>query len=169
MAEQSFIVSIPPDISSFDREVLGNRIVDFIVARTRKGLDKNNSPFTAYSTSYKESEDFEIAGKSNKVNLTLTGDMLGELRVLRHTVGSITIGYEDGTDENLRAEWMRNPQRNSKTGSTRPARDFLGIVQSDIDKLIAETISITRPEGESRAAREARSILNRILNITRET
>jgi len=162
MAEQSFTVNIPVEIDSLNREVLGREIIDFIVNRTQSGLDKNNRPFKGYSDAYVDSVEFKAAGKSSTVNLSLTGDMLAELSLLRHAPGTITIGYENGTDENQQAEWMVDPQRNRATGKTRPKRDFLGIAQKDLDVLVKSFLPGEQTE-ETRVQREARAIINRIL------
>lgn len=91
--------------------------------------------FPAYSKAYKESLDFAIAGKTTKVDLTLSGDMLAALDVLGHSNGSITVGYEAGTEENDRAE---GNQKGSYGGRPRPskARSFLGITQSELDSIL---------------------------------
>ena len=149
------------------REIVGRQIVDFIVDRTQRGLGINNQPFAGYSDSYKNSDDFAIAGKSGTVDLTLTGDMLAELQVLSHSAGIISIGYPNDSDENNRAEWHRFPRPNSKTGALAPKRDFLGISEKDL-KVIVDRYLSENPEirdVENRAEREARAILNRTLRI----
>lgn len=160
-SQQTFTFRVPLSLDQQARIDIGERVVDFIRERTDKGLDKNNIPFKGYSDSYVNSLDFKIAGKSRgDVNLQLTGDMLTDLQVLRTgTTGFITIGFEEGTDENDKAAWQRN-----NTRSSFPKRDFLGITQKDLDKIInkyiAENPIVT--ESQRTASRQARSILDRL-------
>lgn len=160
-------INVPLTLDSLGRQIVGQRIVDFIVRRTQQGLGINNRPFIGYSESYKNSDDFSTAGKSNTVNLTLTGDMLSDLQVLSHTAGIISIGYPPGSPEAEKAEWHRQPRPNSRTGSISPVRDFLGISEKDLNDIVqnylAQNPVIT--EIESRAQREARALFNRTLDI----
>lgn len=167
MAQQKVDIRVPVELDSVGREIVGRQVVDFIVQRTQQGLNINNKPFPGYSESYKESEEFAIAGKSSTVDLTLTGDMLTELRVLSHSPGIITIGYTDGTEENERAEWHRFPKPNKNTGALAPKRDFLGISEADLKVIVDRQLRATDQDNEleSRAEREARAILNRTLRI----
>lgn len=168
MAQQKVRIDIPSDIDAFGRQFIGEQIVDFIQDRTGNGKGINNKPFTRYSSSYVESDDFKDAGKSGTVNLEQTGDMMSDLSVLSHTVGSILIGYKDGTPENERAEWLISPERNDKTGHTNPRRDFLGIAQKDLDNIINEfrKRNPVEVDVESTASKEARSILNRLFRLS---
>lgn len=122
---QRFRVDVPDDFSPGMREALGKEVVEFIRRRTESGKDKNDERFIKYSKAYINSKDFKNAGKSpSKVNLTLSGDMLIALDILSHKSGSVLIGFENGTEENARADG------NVQT------RDFMGIKDKDLDKLI---------------------------------
>lgn len=130
-------VTIPPEYGPTERQAIATEVVDFIVKRSKDGLDKDNKPFKGYSESYKKSLDFKIAGKSSgDVNLTLSGDMLGALDILNHKKGELIIGYENGSEENGKADGnIRGTYGNSK--SVGPKRDFLGIAKKDL-KLILD-------------------------------
>lgn len=149
MAErhQFFTVSIPTEYTSDDRVLLGKRIVSFIKDRTDRCLDKNNKRFKNYSTSYSRSLDFKNAGKSiSHPDLQLSGDMIGTLDVLNHGDGFITIGYEDGSEENDKAAWQID---NTQQGF--PKRDFLGIADDDLKGILSDNPpSITEKEVEDR-------------------
>ncbi|MBO9665926.1 MAG: hypothetical protein J7501_03865, partial [Bdellovibrio sp.] len=54
-------------------EAAGQFIIDRIVDRTRDGRDVNGKAFAKYSESYKNSFIFHAWGKSNDVNLELSG------------------------------------------------------------------------------------------------
>ena len=165
-SQQTFTFSVPLDLNQIDREEIGEMVVEFITNRTRNGKDKDNRNFPKYSESYKSSKDFAIAGKSSTVNLTQTGDMLTDLEVLTTAItGFITIGYEAGTDENDRAAWQRNNLR-----PTTPKRDFLGISQKDLDKIIriyrAQNPRTTEADRQTRTAANAilSSFFNNVFN-----
>lgn len=132
-----FKVSIPEEYTAFERELLGDEIIDFIRERVQgKNLDKRNRPFGSYSEEYVDSLDFKIAGKDkNEVNLTLSGDMLGAMRVLEHERGSVTIGYEDGSQENAKAAGniLGTYGKDRPVG---PKRDFLGLTKQDLEKIV---------------------------------
>lgn len=138
-------IEIPKTIKREDLDDLGHDIVEFIRQRTESGIGVtesdnstgySNKSFPGYSTPYKKSLQFKIAGKSNKVNLTLTGDMLAELDVLKSKPGAITIGYERGenadkAEGNILGSYGGDP-------NPRKARNFLGISPSDLKKILAK-------------------------------
>jgi hypothetical protein len=134
---QRFRVTVPDDFSPDMREALGREVTEFIRKRSEGGKDKDNKKFPKYSKEYTQSLDFDNAGKSkNKVDLTLSGDMLIALDVLSHRRGSVLIGYEKGTEENAKADGNVTGSYGQPTGNPDKARDFMGIKQSDLDKLI---------------------------------
>jgi hypothetical protein len=138
-------IPIPKTIKREYLEDLGHDIVEFIRQRTESGVgvtESNNSTgysnkaFPGYSKEYRKSLEFKIAGKSNKVNLTLTGDMLAEMDVLKSKQGSITIGFERGEN----ADKAEGNILGSYGGDPNPkkARNFLGISPSDLKKILAK-------------------------------
>jgi hypothetical protein len=138
---QRFTVEIPRNIKPDAREMLADEIMDFIRDRvTGKNLDKRNKPLPEYSKEYAKSLEFKIAGKSkDDVNLTLSGDMLGALTLLDHRSGKLTIGFENGTPENAKADGnIRGTYGKSKPVG--PKRDFLGLTQSDLERILTKFI-----------------------------
>ena len=143
MPQQKVTIEIPDEYGPDERAAIGKDIVEFIRQRSEDGVGVKetargwkNVPFPAYSKTYKESLDFKIAGKTNKVNLTLSGDMLIALDVLNHRPGEITIGYRKGDrEENDKAEGNIT---GSYGGSPNPkkARNFLGISASDLREIL---------------------------------
>lgn len=112
-------------------------IVEKIVDRTLKGKDKDGQRFPGYSKSYKESLDFKNAGKSaSNINLELSGDMLAALEVLKEGKTYIEVGFEDGTDENARADGNIRGTYGKQRGDKSKARDFLGISETELNRLI---------------------------------
>lgn len=137
MAEQQkFSVEISEKYTSEERRAIAAEIIQRITERTREeGKDKNNRPFKGYSDSYKNSLDFKIAGKGSSVDLTLTGEMLDAMQLLKAARGKIEIGYKAGDKINGKVEGNRlgtygNPR------PVAPARDFLGITKTDLQEIL---------------------------------
>ena len=138
MAEQQkFTVEIPENLDQETRAAIGVEIVDFIIKRSQGGKDKNNVNFPAYSKSYVDSFDFDLAGKDEKPNLTLTGEMLNALTVLENEQGKITIGIPSSDDfNNAKAEGNIKGTYGRSTPDPAKARDFMGIATKDLDSIV---------------------------------
>lgn len=143
-------ISVSKKYSENELSAIGLEIVDFIRKRTQeKGLDKNNRPFARYSKEYTKSLDFKIAGKSKAVDLTLSGDMLGALDVINVMRGKIRVGFENGSQENAKADGnIRGTYGQPK--KTAPSRDFLGLTNSDLQRILSKY-----PPGDARSAERA--------------
>lgn len=135
---QKFRVNIDSAYSSDERESIADDIIKQIRERTQDGLDKNGVKFKPYSKAYTQSMAFQIAGKSKgDVDLTLTGDMLGSMVLLSSEKGSLLIGFKNGTEENGKADGnIRGTYGKSKPVG--PARDFLGISQSELKRILLD-------------------------------
>lgn len=136
MAWQRFSVEVPNDLKPEQRVELADLIIEHIVDRTDRGIDKDGKKFPKYSKSYIKSLDFQNAGKSkSKVNLQLSGDMLAAIKLLSHQNGKLTIGFDKNTEENDKAE---GNILGSYGGDPNPskARDFLGLSSSKLRELI---------------------------------
>lgn len=156
---QKVNITIPDHLGPDEREAVAAEVLDFIRERTqKKNKDKNNKDLPAYSKEYVKSLDFKIAGKSKgNVNLTLSGDMLGAMGLLSHKRGKITIGFENGTPENARADGnIRGTYGQSKPVA--PPRDFLGIAPEDLQKILKQYPNDPR----------ARSRADQVLNVTKK-
>jgi hypothetical protein len=136
--QQKFTVKIPEEYTKIERQAIGQDIIDYIIERTQKGFDKNGHPFKGYSKSYRESLDFKIAGKGKTVDLTLTEEMLNELKIIKTKKGEIEIGY-DGRKNSLngKVEGNRLGTYGNKKSVTK-GRDFLGIKKTPLDKILRE-------------------------------
>lgn len=162
MAWQRVKIKIPENYKPSEREAIADEVIDYIIERTKSGRDKNNEAFPKYSESYKKSLDFKIAGKSNKVDLTLSGDMLASISLLNHKRGEITVGFDRGDKEN------NDKATGHITGfygrsKEQKIRDFLGITDNDLEKKILSNYPIddqdqreTRTEEQLRARRRLR-------------
>jgi hypothetical protein len=124
-------------LNSDQKDEVSDLIIERIVNRTDKGRDKNNQRFEKYSKSYKDSLDFKVAGKKGKpVNLQLSGDMLAALDVLDKTSRSVTIGFENGSEENAKADGNIRGTYGKPSPDPKKARDFLGITDTELSKII---------------------------------
>lgn len=118
------------------RKELADLVIEHIYERTtEEGRDKNGKKFPSYSASYIKSLDFANAGKSSKVDLQLSGDMLASMQLLKTRPGELVIGYKAGDELNGRVEGNR---LGSYGGDPDPkkARDFLGIQPTKLRELI---------------------------------
>lgn len=126
------------EYSPLEREAIALEVIDRIQKRTKQGLDKNGNKFAPYSKTYKESQNFEIAGKTARVNLELSGDMLDSMEIIRNQEnGKVIIGYSSGNPEGGKAEGniLGTYGQSSPVG---PKRDFLGISESELEKITAK-------------------------------
>lgn len=138
MAQQKFKVKIPKGYSPQERVALGLEIIDHIIDRSKAGKDKKDNPFPKYSEGYTKSFDFKLAGKNkNKVDLTLSGEMLNSLEILNHNSGEITIGIPRGDElNNAKAEGNIKGTYGSKKANPSKARDFMGISKDGLQGIL---------------------------------
>ena len=137
-------IELPPELNARDREIVLDEVTDFIRKRSARGRDKNNRAFPEYSKEYKNSLDFRNTGKTpGNVNLKLSGDMLAALDTISHRQGSGLIGYENGTEENDRAEGNITGSYGGKANPAK-ARDFLGITDKDLEKVVNKKSVVDR-------------------------
>jgi hypothetical protein len=123
-------------LSPDQKDEVADLIIERIVNRTDQGKDKDGRRFPGYSKSYKESLDFKVAGKTNKVDLQLSGDMLAALSVLDKTSRSVTIGFENGSEENAKADGNIRGTYGNPSPNPKKARDFLGITIKELTDII---------------------------------
>lgn len=158
MAEQQkFTINVSKKYDADERLAIGLEVIDHILKRTAQGKDKNNKDFPGYSDSYIDSLDFSLAGKSpGKVNLNLSGEMLGSIEVLDiGTDGQITIGIPaDDSLNNAKAEGNIKGTYGQKK-STGKKRDFLGITRSDLKDITSQFKINNKEEREKTANRVA--------------
>jgi len=153
----SFTVFVDPAFDADERETIGNSIVNYVIARTKKGRGVDNKRFknkngsSKYTEAYQNHIDFKLGGKiPNPINLTLTGDMLSSIEVLDISLaGRIIIGIDDAQNAE-KAQWMREK-----------GYDFLGLSDSEKNVLLRQFNRLT-PE-EIKAGRISQSIARQFL------
>lgn len=142
MTQQKVTLEIPDDLKPKEREDLAFAILEHIRERTASGTGLNSAgtrlkDFPKYSKSYIKSLDFRIAGKGSTVNLTLSGDMLDAMDLLKHKKGELTIGFERGSEENARAEGNILGSYGGAPNAAK-ARNFLGVTRSELKMIVGD-------------------------------
>ena len=128
MAQQKVRIEIPKSLTPAERRSLAERVIDHIVERTQSGKRPDGKAFKKYASTNPK------AGST--VDLTLSGSMLGDIQLLNERSGSITVGFEDGTTSNAKAEGnIKGTYGGPPTGKARP---FLGISKSALNEIVRE-------------------------------
>lgn len=143
MSWQRFKVKVPKGLSPIQREALAQEVIDFVIKRSKDGVDKNGKAFPNYSASYVKSLDFKIAGKSKgKVNLTLSEEMLQSLSLISHKPGEVLIGYDKSNAElNGKVEGNVLGTYGQSSPIKGKARDFMGIAKKDLESILDKVAS----------------------------
>lgn len=123
------------------KRVVGQRVINEIVKRTTElNIDKNDIPFTGYSTSYKESDNFAIYGKNEgKVDLKLTGEMHSSMVSVEKFGANIQIEFVDQFN-NDKAHGHINGTRTKAGKKLLPIRDFFGLPKEAEEAIIKQTV-----------------------------
>lgn len=114
----------------------GSLVIDTIIERTLKGLDKNGSPFPSYSPSYKDSLAFQIYKEGNRVNLKLTGEMLASMET-KAVMNGVTIQFVDSLNR-AKAHGHITGMSGRKGGKV---RDFFGVSKAEEDDIMKRVMS----------------------------
>jgi len=125
-----FEIEISKKFKPEDRRAIAQEIIDEIISRTENGLDADNKKFVGYSKTYSREK-----GQSN-VDLTFSGDMLSEIKLLQEKSGKLRIGFERGYDGLGKVEGNVL----GTYGQDKPVnkgRNFLGITQDDLNRILA--------------------------------
>ena len=143
------------------RDAFLQSVIDTIVQRTEHSRDIHNDIFAKYSKSYKESLPFQVFGKTNKVNMTLTGDMLGSIEKIDETRDTITIGLT-GDDNILKAfAHLTGFEGHKYLDGKVPVRDFFGITSKEIDKITKDF----QPDQSPDATANDQQIISKLLDV----
>lgn len=101
-----------------------------IIDRSQSGIDREGRRFPAYTKLYEK-----FKGQKN-VDLTLNDEMLAAIRLLNHSNGEITIGFERGSRENGKAEGNILGTYGQPKPIPGKARDFLGLPNKVLKDLV---------------------------------
>jgi hypothetical protein len=141
------------------KEAFAQAAIDKIVERTQSGRDVNGNLFAPYSKLYKESLAFNVFGKSNKVNLTLTGSMLSSINPDTDT-SNIKLQIDDST-EAAKAYGHITGFKGHPTIKNAKPRDFFGLTEKEL-KQIAKDF---KPDLSREAQRNDEVILKKLLKL----
>lgn len=133
-----FTIQVSEDLDASQRKSIGEEVIDQIIKRTREdNRNKDGRPFPKYSTKYTGSVDFKNAGKSiDNINLTLSGDMLDDLNIIKHGVGFIDIGYKPSYSGAGKVEGNVIGSYGQPFPRTSKARNFLGIQKDELSEIV---------------------------------
>ena len=125
-----------PKFDPTDWKKIGDEITDEIRVQTqKKGKDVFNENFKSYSRGYaKRKPRLRRGSKGNKVNLTLTGEMMKNLQTRKVTNEAVTIGWS-GVDAQ-KIQWNEDMGRAVTTKSKPLSNDSLKIIQVMASKKI---------------------------------
>jgi len=134
---QKITIKVPKELNPTERVEVADLVIEHIVDRTDKGLDKNGNKFAKYSKGYINSLDFKNARKSpSKVDIQLSGDTIAALKLLNHKPGEITVGFERGSEENAKADGNIRGTYGQSSPIPGKQRDFLGIEKNKLKELV---------------------------------
>jgi len=136
-------IQISKKYSEEERSAIAFGIISYITDRTKAGKGRDGKKWTPpadkYSKEYRESLDFKNAKKGQrKVNLTLSGDMLASIDLLKSESGKLTIGIDKGDADHDKAEGNIRGSYGKSTGFKSKARDFLSISQKEVNKVLKD-------------------------------
>ena len=118
--------------------MLGYNYIEQIVKRTLSGIDKDGQKFPAYSEAYKESDDFKIYGKSKKVNLRLSGEMLASMELGTAKARKIkNIMADNHNNDKAHGHITGNISNDPESAR----RNFLGLPMDDLGDIMKKTMA----------------------------
>ena len=129
-------ILLPKDYDDDDAQTVAEEILNFIVERTKKGYGSDGEKFPGYSPLYKASDAFKLGGKSSKVDLTLSGEMLDSLEVLEAKRGKIVFGFAKDSDMNGRADGNCRGSYGTSKDDPSKARNFMELSGKELAKII---------------------------------
>lgn len=132
-------IPLDKDYTRDEKSAIAQDIIDYVVSRTKKRKDRFGNSMKGYTKEYAQTPEAKAAGKKagQKANLNLSGDMLFSLGE-HMKIGStyVEIGYAKGSDDNDKADGNVRGTYGKQRGSSKKARDFMGINQTELDKIL---------------------------------
>jgi len=132
-------IPIPPGLSPAEREVLADEVIRHITERSQDGKGFRQETGREFKFPIYTSDYAKRKGVSRgSVDLTLDADMLAAVSLLSHSPDSLLIGFENGTEENAKADGNTR----GTYGKPRPipgkARPFLGLQKQVLNELVRQ-------------------------------
>lgn len=165
-----FKVALPEGYSPDIRQAIASEIISFVRQRTLKGIDADGGKFPGYSKGYINSVDFKATGKSKgKVNLTLSGDMLANIDIVKDKPKELVIGYDDKSDQAGKAEGNQIGSY-GKSADPKKARKFLGLQQDDLKKILSKyPVDSAKAEARAEAVNTAQEKIDKFAQAVTES
>lgn len=137
MAWQRTRINLDARYSKVDRIAIASEVIDHIIQRSKSGKGINpdtgrNKKFVRYSKDYAK---FKGTSRGN-VDLTFSDSMLRSMRLLSENPDSLLIGYDNGTEENGKAEGNQTGSYGKPSPDPSKARPFLGISKGDLKRIL---------------------------------
>jgi hypothetical protein len=132
-------IKLNPAYTAEERAAIAQELIRYIKDRSSEGKGPGGKAFSgSYSKEYKDSIEYKIARKDGTINQKLSGDMLDSIDILGNDPGRVRYGFEQGTDENAKADGNIR----GTYGQSRPipgkARDFLTLTSSEVQAVLAK-------------------------------
>jgi len=139
--ETKLVLSIPSDFDASQRADLAERVMEFIIDRSKIGYNVSGNDWSGKAGQYTE----EYAKKKGvspggPVDLALSHDMLDGMRYFASLspAGQITVGYKKGTQIERKAEGNILGTYGQPEPIPGKARPFLDILAKDLKRIVDE-------------------------------
>jgi len=146
VAWQKVRIDIPPGFDAKTRLSIGRDIIEFIqttAIEKNKGYNPATGDlkkFPKYTKKYADKKGTSV----DNVDLVLSSEMFNAMDVLSTKPDSLLIGFENGTNENAKAEGNQLGSY-GREPNPKKARPFLGIREIDLNRIL-------KKYGESQSA-----------------
>lgn len=112
----------------------GQAAIDYMLERTKSGVDYNGKAFARYSKEYMESLEFSAFGKSSQVDMELTGEMLGSIDLEDLPGNEIKISIK-GEPAARAYGHMTGMKGHPTLEGKAPVREFFGVRESELKSI----------------------------------
>ena len=134
-------LSVPEYFDAQQRADVAERVMEFIIDRSKKGYNVNGRDWTGKAGEYTEAyAKRKGVSEGGPVDLSLSHDMLDGMRYFSSLSprGQITVGYQKGTKLGEKAEGNIKGTYGQPDPIPGKARPFLDILQKDLQKIISK-------------------------------
>lgn len=127
-------IELPKKLKPSEREAVSFEIINFIIDRSKQGLNERGRSFAQYTKEYAKKKG---VGRGN-VDLTLSDEMLREIKLISQRSGEVIIGFERGSDVNAKADGNIRGTYGKPSPIPGKARPFLGVSKTQVSKIVRE-------------------------------
>lgn len=137
--ETKLSLKIPKDFDASQRADLAERVMAFIIDRSKKGYNVSGNDWSGkagqYTDQYAKKKGVSPGGP---VDLSLSHDMLDGMRYFPglSKTGEVTVGYKKGTRIERKAEGNILGTYGKQEPIPGKARPFLDILQKDLKRIV---------------------------------